>query len=176
MTTHALAQTARACGLIALVGLVQARGAAAQVDVDSLPGDVKGEKIAFQRNADFFINGFPCVQQTNLTLPASDVTIETVTADLIAATGAAPHVIVRTVLGGVSVDHHVALSPLPVVATAAESLSQSFTATHGVRLHHVSRPDQPLSVLVTLVGSDCFVSGQVTVAGYYKPRPVRPGP
>ena len=172
MTMHALAQTARVCGLIALVGLVQARVAAAQVDVDSLPGDAKGEKIAFQRNADFFINGFPCVQLTSLNLPASDVTIETVTAQLIAATGAAPIVIVRTALGGVSVDHHVALTALGAPPT--ETLSQIFTATHAVRLHHVSKPDQPLTVLVTLTDPECFVSGGVTVAGYYKPRPVRP--
>ena len=159
------------------VGLALAREASAQIDVDSLPGDVKGEKVAFQRVVGVFIPGPTCDFIADVSLPPSDVTIETVTASLGVTVGVVPSVSLHTVVGGVVVDHEVALTAgAPGLFDGHGSASQSFDATHAVRIHHLARPNQPLQVLVATFGGDCSVLGRVTVAGYYRPLPVRPQP
>jgi hypothetical protein len=172
--TQTWARNVWRCGLIVFVGLAWARGAAAQVDVDSLPGDLKGEKIAFQRNVGIVVGPLICGKQFDIALPAGNVTIETVTASLGTQAGVVPSLSLHTVVGGVGVDHYMSLTAGPTFTYVPNAATaQSFEATHAVRLHHVSLPNQPLGVSVSAGGGLCEVLGVVTVAGYYRPRPAR---
>lgn len=176
MGTRTLMHRVPLCGLIVFVGMVSARTASAQIDVDSLPGDVKGEKVAFQRVVGVFIPGPSCDFITDVQLPPSDVTIETVTASLDVTVGVVPSVSLHTVVGGAAVDHEVNLTASPAGLSEHGPAGQRFGATHAVRIHHLARPNQPLQVLVSVFGGDCQVLGRVTVAGYYRLLPVRPLP
>jgi hypothetical protein len=170
-TTQAWRRSTRVMALGVLGMLLLGRAAAAQVDVDSLPGDQKGAKIPFQRSAGVLAVGPSCEVTVTFNLPYADVTIETVTAWLTVDSGIRVEAALETVVGGVAVAHTILLTPSIPYRFHEEDASPSldYQGTQYVRIHHLNKPDQPLKMFVSGAGVSCSrVFGGVTVAGYYK--------
>ena len=169
MPTHA--GIVRVAGLTLMAALAWAGPAAAQMDVDSLPGDQKGAKIPFQREIILSMQAPNCYEQAYFTLPYADVTVETVSVDLSTDEDVRPALALQTVVGADHVEHFIAItSGPPYVNHGTDRSQRDFTATHAVRLHHLNKPDQPLGVLVVSSGGACTsISAGVSIAGYYKP-------
>jgi hypothetical protein len=166
-----LAGKMRVAGLTLIAALAWAGPAAAQMDVDSLPGDQKGAKIPFQKEIVLYMQAPNCYEQEYFNLPYADVTVETVTVYLNTDEDVRPEIILQTVVGVDSVQHTIAItSGPPYVNHGTDHAKRDFTATHSVRLHHLNKPDQPLGVQVVSSGGECTtISGGVSIAGYYKP-------
>lgn len=154
----------------AVLGVVLlGRAAAAQVDVDSLPGDQKGAKIPFQRSEGVVADP-NCLAIVTFNFPYADLTIETVTVSLSSNPGVTIQASLETVVGGVTADHQIVLTPgAPYRSIPEGPLRRDFEATTSLRLHHLNKPNQPLKLLANGLGESCsYVLGLVTVAGYYQ--------
>ena len=161
---------------LALAGFTLAADATAQTNVVSLPGDATGTKLPFQVSAGVYMSN-SCTFVLNFSLPAGDVTIEMVTANITVREGHAPTLFLAPVVSGQAVEHKIALDLQTSIKDSATNITQHYyQATHLVRLHHHSEVDVPLSGGIALSytassGGCPFAMGGVSLAGYYRPAP-----
>jgi hypothetical protein len=153
-------------GLGAALALAAASALAQPVEVNSLPGDPPGEKVAFQFSVAHIVGAGAT---TNVEIPIPEgaaLTVETVTARGFTNLSVVPEVSLLTWLGESEAKHVVALARK---GTALGVGSQNvYEGTHSVRLRHRADSVRPRLELrnMALTGATGNVTFRVSVAGY----------